>query len=499
VQVIGSAQAGMAGRNGPGPLPQLDVILSNAVDGETSGALLLAQSANAFGDAVSTLQKTHAGTHLALAATANGANARTTVEGTNSTGAAQVTALAESLPGGDARSEARATSSADGAAVLVNVPIAGFHVGPQRFGAHAGYSPFSFSGGSAESLSVGAHTGDGEVLVFDEARGAAATAFSQLSGGSAVSEARAGNQGRSTVGAVANAVGGASLNSNPLLMGHGGNAEARSEASGLGEVLAGARAEAGLAGDLVNAGYASALALGAGGKTQSVAEALTGTLLAARAGVSAKGGAGATAHATNQAGVPLGSWGLHADAFAHAAHSPGELALADALAGNTAVSAALSGAEALALGAFGGGGLDTRLTLAAEIELDVSLFAGSGFDSLVIGFLDPVLGSTASLRITIEVDGQSVLKGKLKGGDGSSLDDRVLELGMLPSESVRIALEMKTRQGSDFASLDFVVGGAGGVALAAVPEPRAWWLLAAAGALARALTRRRAARALRAS
>jgi hypothetical protein len=260
---------------------------------------------------------------------------------------------------------------------------------------------------------------------------------------------------------------------------------------------------------IADAGPASALASATGASATGFAEALTGGMLAARANGTAKGGE-IQVEASNGVGALLAPVATAPDAFARTAHTVSDEALAEALAGNTAVAAAMDDADAILLAALGAGGGGGKLRLAAEVELGALMFspAGSAYDDLLVGFLDPTLGSTASLRLVIEVDGRSVFKIKLRGSTGPvALDDLVVELAALPEESLRIAIDLKTKDAASVGSVDFVVGAAPAIppqdppelALAAVPESRAWLLLGAAGTLAPLLTRGRARRTPRAS
>jgi hypothetical protein len=82
----------------------------DAIDGATT-ARSADQSANGFGHAESRLQKTHAGSSLALSSAAQGGEDALAVgDGTNTGGNAAVEVNAESLIEGDAQSEARASS-----------------------------------------------------------------------------------------------------------------------------------------------------------------------------------------------------------------------------------------------------------------------------------------------------------------------------------------------------------------------------------------------------
>jgi hypothetical protein len=127
--------------------------------------------------------------------------------------------------------------------------------------------------------------------------------------------------------------------------------------------------------------------------------------------------------------------------------------------------------------------------------MGAAFFAASAFDGLLVGFLDPELAGKASLRVSIELDGERVFRAKLRGAD--AIADLALSLGATPNESLRITLELKTKNASDAASLGLVVAGTGGAPLAgqpaamlaSVPEPRAGLLLVAA-ALALCWTRR---------
>ena len=480
--VLVSGGVTSAGTPAPGPSPATpDLVLVNAVDGETRGALLLAQGATSFtGHAESRLVRTHSGSSLALSSYAEGRAPVAVVDGNNDAGAVHVIVRARGFEGGDARAEAHALSSADGAPVLVNVPLRwnGFDaLGP--FGAHAGGGLPGGATGSASSRSVGEHTGDGEVIVADEAYGASARGQS-LDAGSAGSEARASNAGRSLVASLSTAFGGTAEGYFGDPAGRGGDAVAHARSSGGGSALAGARARAGIADALADSGLASALAEADAPKAQIGSEAITGEALTARVSAAARGEV--RAHASVRSAETAAPNVDALDAYARGVHSLDALTLSAALAGNPNTAAAFASAQALVLGELGGGGHGaSRLAFSGELDLGTALLGASAFEGLVIGFLDPTLTSTASLRLAIEVDGKAVYRAKLRGSDTAALDDRLVQLAMLPAGSLRIVLDMKTKDPASAAGLDFLVGGVGGATLAAVPEPRAWLAVLATG------------------
>jgi hypothetical protein len=488
VMAIGSLRAGIGG-GGAEPGVDPDAILVNHVDGATAGPLLLSQSASAFGRAESRLERTHEGAALVLVTQAEGDDATAVSDASNPLGLAWAHTSANGLPGSDVRTEARAWSEADRAPVLVNgeLVFAGFRPSAV-YGARGSSSNVSAGSrtdlnrapGNASSLAVGVHAGDGEVIVFDRAVGGS-TWDPGFDGGSARSEAHASNAGRSLVAAISEARGGESRLSN---VPRGGDAESLAEALGGREAIAVAQAFAGDAPLLERTGGALARATAGGTKAQAGAEA-------SGAGVTARVLAASRQAATVEArlaAADVATATAPADGFARATLAPGAEVVEIALADSPAVAAALAGAEVAAFAELGGGRAGAgRLTLGAEIEMGAAFFAASAFDGLLVGFLDPELAGKASLRVSIELDGARVFRAKVRGA--AAIADLALSLGASPNESLRITLELKTKDAADAASLGLVVAGTGGALLAgqpaamlaSVPEPRAWLLLLAFG------------------
>jgi hypothetical protein len=483
VTVLGTAVAGFTSFGVP-PGPRTSAQLVNAVDGLTSGSLTLGQTAVAQGEALSLLAKEASTEHLALSSVAIGAGANALADATNRTGVAQALASAEGI-GGDAASEARATGFADGAAVLVNLPISGLEGGPFQFGART--SPQSLGApGDATSVAMGTHLGDGEVTVVDQAR-AAASFDLDYAGGSASSHASATNAGRSAVSAAATAVGGDAFAMDAVRRPAGGDAVALAEALGRGEASASARAEAGVARTIEHSGTAIATAAGEGQRIALEATAVSHELL--EASISASARRAVTVEASEAAGALTQAGALPLNAWANAAHSVSDEALAAALQGDAAVAEAMSSASVLALGAIGGAGTVGGLHFEAEITIGAALLGASVVDELLIGFLGASLNPSTSLRIEIHADGESVYGRTLRASSLSSFDP-LLRLDVAPAESLVIAVGMTLPSGRSTGSIGFVVSAIlENAGVLAVPEPRLVLLLGTA--LLALLVRRR--------
>ena len=174
VTVIGHATEGSSAA-GPGPSP-VEVVLQNAVDGDTAGDLLLWQSASSTrGHAESRIDQAHGGSSLVLVSQADGKDAFASATGTSG-GAVQLAVEARSLAGGNART--------GGVRSVVHRPRARAgstcrsgdpgSLSSMSFGARGGSGPSGAGCGSGTSRSVGEHLGDGVVIVVDQAWGGSA-------------------------------------------------------------------------------------------------------------------------------------------------------------------------------------------------------------------------------------------------------------------------------------------------------------------------------------
>ena len=312
VRVVASVTGGDGGDAGETQLAGVgsSVLLQDAVDGETSGALYLQQRAvggesgsgenPSSGSAESSLTREKSAASLELVSEAfaggridalisgvifpsSGAGAAAVAEGKNLTGSAATRALAlagtgagpglGALPGigGAARLRAAATTLGDGDAVRVGedpypVPPGPVIPIPPRTGARGGRGGHSPAegiapgrGGDAESLSIGSALGDSTVYVFDYARGGSGGGCALLlgscrrgaDGGDANSQAIGEGAGHSSVEVHALAEGGRAAVASDDDSGQiprSGVAIANASASGLGEVRATAEARTAPAG-----------------------------------------------------------------------------------------------------------------------------------------------------------------------------------------------------------------------------------------------------------
>jgi hypothetical protein len=517
----GGGEVGVTGRVTSGG----SVLLDDVVDGETTGVLRLTQHAEARGGATSLLDREESNEHLALRSIAEAGQ----VSGDGAL--ADAFSRSRNLVGGaDAFSDAQGGSStgANGGSARGGEALA-------RTSAHAlselrDADAWSEASGGNAGTSTGAGGLDG------------------VAGGSATAEATAlaeavlgvaGSADRGPAEARARATGGRGgvLDEVVDAAGRGGDASATSSATGGDQVFAEASAEGGRSGLL--AGIAS----GAGGDARAIATALgerdvfasasavggagapgsEGSALA-RAAASGKGGevaaiaalsaaAGfpapvvARADATLKGDVNLGATmatgALLSDdealGFLDAARHVSDGALADALAGNANVAAALDGAEVLALLATGANATDGKLSFTSELTMSASFLAPSAGDELLIGFLDPDLGGIKKLEVVVSLGDQVVFEGRAKQGK-PMLDDVVLTLDLASGQSLAVSFAIKAGKSTETGALDLVIAtrGASPLALAAapaaVPEPRTLALLALAG-VALAATRRRPRRA----
>ena len=337
VTVEATAAGGDGGRAGPGKTAGAGapIALDDAVDGDTSGSLILRQYAigGSSGDGLDpsagsaeshlTRAKSASSLELVTEATAggrtgqfydpttrhggSGVGANASVAGSNEAGSLQVRAAAlagsgsrcfpESCPsptGGNATASASAETQGDGHAILIGKfpdgpPVNGFPT-VYRYGAYGGNGgPSLFGsvdpgrGGDATSSSAGTALGNSSVEVHDYAEGGAGGDFSfgpflvtavGAPGGSATSSASAQGAGESQVAAHSAARGGPSsiyFGTSPALWERGGDAHADASAQGAGEVHAEATATGG--GSWFGPGNVILTARSLGGEAHALASA----------------------------------------------------------------------------------------------------------------------------------------------------------------------------------------------------------------------------------
>jgi hypothetical protein len=508
-----------------------DAVIEDAVDGATTGSLTLVQRAHggwrshngrSNGLGQSRLTKSGSFERLALEVEASGRLATAEANASNQTGNVDVVALAKGVSGGAAEASASGEAFADGTSVTIgrDRPDPNDPYAPLLAGALGGEQAYAGNGrgGDAFSSSTGVHHGNGAVSVRDVAIGGNADAGryentpGDTRGGNAHSHASASNQGRAAVDARAYARGGAvAYRGVGDWGGVAASADAFAEASGRGAVLAWATAERGW-GTLPGGGSALARAHATGAEGLAFAEASERIANPLQSGVYrlATRAGGEVDSSTARSAAWVGEGALAAvlpsdvDALAAGAASPDAGVL---LSGGGRVAQALAGTLLLAHGQVdfaNSTGDPNSLRLGAELELGYERGLASGFR---IGFLDAeLLDGLGRLSVTVSDGGRRVWSKDFTKAEKivSYFEDRSIAVkskapkrGPAPSSILTVSFEAVLRAPGDGVALEFLIG-AGDARTAsllsarplAVPEARAWWLLAlAAAALARRCAR----------
>jgi hypothetical protein len=476
-----------------------DLELTDAVDGETTGSLRLAQTARggtaaggAAGRASSTLTRDGAYEQLTLESRADGAGpsggtfgmssatagaeGRALAAGSNSAGRIDVIAAATgglggnagaNVPGGrrggDAYANASGTSSGDGHEVRVDGSAVAGRGGDafQSFAA-GGPSYPGGRGGDATSVSRGEAFGDSVVEVQDHAESGRGGRVGPVTppgpsggdGGDASSRAIAIGAGPSRVSALAVATSGGAGSfeegpNGPEAV--GGTATASADARGAGEVEARAQ----------GIGFfpaqrrldASAVSHGAGTISTVDAHAVSSD---GSGRVDALAGIGSAT-----APPPFQSNALSGDAFGMAAPDPGALDLR--LGSGSRVEAQLAGeSDALALGVLGVSFASPDFEGSVRFALSTPESGG-----LLLGLANPIAAGAgfATLVFAIEIGGQLFLEQTFTDVESALafFDDEILALGVVDLRDVKIAMRTSTASATDRFQFDFV--------LMTVPEP----------------------------